>query len=93
MLIKPLSMCVCSVTQSCLTLCDAMGHKETTSLLCLWDSRGKNTGAGCHFLLQGIFLSPGLDPCSFLSMCISLYLVFYHSPRKLLAFEIRWKNK
>ena len=25
-------------------------------LLCLWDSPGKNTGVGCHTLLQGIFL-------------------------------------
>ena len=24
---------------------------------------GKNTGAGCHFLLQGIFLTQGLKPC------------------------------
>ena len=23
-------------------------------LLCPWDSPGKNTGLGCHFLLQGI---------------------------------------
>ena len=23
----------------------------------LWDSPGKNTGVGCHFLLQGIFLT------------------------------------
>ena len=23
-------------------------------LLCPWDSPGKNTGVGCHFLLQGI---------------------------------------
>ena len=32
-----------------------------------WDSPGKNTGAGCHFLLQGIFLTqesnPGLFNC------------------------------
>ena len=26
-------------------------------LLCLWDFPGKNTGVGCHFLLQGIFLT------------------------------------
>ena len=26
-----------------------------TRLLCPWDSPGKNTGVGCHFLLQGIF--------------------------------------
>ena len=24
---------------------------------------GKNTGVGCHFLLQGIFLAQGLNPC------------------------------
>ena len=29
-------------------------------LLCLWDSPGKNTGAGCLALLQGIFLTQGL---------------------------------
>ena len=27
-----------------------------TGLLCPWDSPGKNTGVGCHSLLQGIFL-------------------------------------
>ena len=32
-------------------------------LLCPWDSPGKNTGVGCHFLLQGIFLTQGLNPC------------------------------
>ena len=28
-------------------------------LLCTWDFWSKNTGAGCHFLLQGIFLTQG----------------------------------
>ena len=28
---------------------------KPTRLLCSWDSPGKNTGVGCHFLLQGIF--------------------------------------
>ena len=28
-----------------------------------WDYPDKNTGAGCHFLLQGIFLTQGLNPC------------------------------
>ena len=27
-----------------------------------WDYPGKNTGVGCHFLLQGIFPTQGLDP-------------------------------
>ena len=33
-----------------------------TRLLCPWGSPGKNTGVGCHFLLQGIFLTQGLNP-------------------------------
>ena len=32
-----------------------------TRLLCPWDSPGKNTGVGCQFLLQGIFLTQGLN--------------------------------
>ena len=32
-------------------------------LLCPWDSPGKNTGVGCHFLLQGIFPTQGSNPC------------------------------
>ena len=28
-----------------------------TRLLCPWDFLGKSTAAGCHFLLQGIFLT------------------------------------
>ena len=33
-----------------------------TRLLCPWDSPGKNTGVGCHALLQGTFPTQGLDP-------------------------------
>ena len=47
------------VAQSCLTLWDPM---EATRLLCLWDFPGKSTGVGCHFLLQGIFLTQGSNP-------------------------------
>ena len=32
-------------------------------LLCPWDSAGKNTGVGCHSLLQGIFPTQGSNPC------------------------------
>ena len=34
-----------------------------TRFLCPWDSPGKNTGVGYHALLQGIFLTRGLNPC------------------------------
>ena len=32
---------------------------QPARLLCPWDSPGKNTGVGCHFLLQGIFPMQG----------------------------------
>ena len=32
---------------------------QPARLLCPWDFPGKNTGVGCHFLLQGIFWTPG----------------------------------
>ena len=32
--------------------------------LCPRDSSGKNTGVGCHSLLQGIFPTPGIEPGS-----------------------------
>ena len=35
---------------------------QPSRLLCPWDSPGKNTGAGCHFLLQRIFPTQGLNP-------------------------------
>ena len=34
---------------------------QPASPLCPWDFPGKNSGAGCHFLLQGIFLTQGLN--------------------------------
>ena len=42
-----------------LTLCDpgAIAHQASLS----WNSLGKNTGVGCHALLQGIFLTQGLN--------------------------------
>ena len=36
--------------QSCLTL--RPHRQQPTRLPCPWDSPGKNTGVGCHFLLQ-----------------------------------------
>ena len=47
--------------QSCLTLCDPMDCSLAT-LLHPWDSAGKNTGVGCHALLQGILPTQGSKP-------------------------------
>ena len=35
---------------------------ESTRLVRPWNCPGKNTGVGCHFLLQGIFLTQGSNP-------------------------------
>ena len=42
-----------------------------------WDSPGKNTGAGCHFLLPGIFPIQGLNPGLLSISCIATRF-FYH---------------
>ena len=49
--------------QLCLTL--QFYGLYTARLLCPWDFPGKNTGVGCHALLQGKDLpSPGIEPRS-----------------------------
>ena len=37
---------------------------QPTRLLCPWYFSDKNTGMGCHFLLQEIFPTQGLEPAS-----------------------------
>ena len=50
-------------------LCSVMSYSlrpyglSLTGLLCLLGSPGKNTGMSCHFLLQGVFLTQGSNPC------------------------------
>ena len=36
--------------------------ESSLQVLCPWDSPGKNTGVGCHALLQGIFPTQGWSP-------------------------------
>ena len=59
---------------SCLALCccvlglvlsdSSQSHRlQPTRLLCPWDFPDKNTGVGCHFLLQGNFPIQGSNPC------------------------------
>ena len=48
---------------------------EHTRLLCAWNSPGKSTGVGFHFLLQGIFLTlvshPGFLHCRWILYCLN----------------------
>ena len=53
---------------------------SSARLLCPWDFPGKNTGVGCHFLLQGIFLTQGSNLCLLHSQADSLPLNLLGNP-------------
>ena len=47
----------------CVAPCNPMDCcLHPTTLFCPWGSPGENTGVGCRFLLQGVFLTQGLNP-------------------------------
>ena len=52
---------LCLIAQSCLTFCNPMDCSPPGSSI-HEDSPGKNTGVGCHALLQGIFPTQGSNP-------------------------------
>ena len=61
---------------------------QSPRLLCPWNSPGKNTGVGSHFLLQGIFPTQGLNPGLLHCRQILFYFIFYRlshqgSPRRV----------
>ena len=65
-------------------------HKlQPTRFLCPWDFPGKDTRVGCHFLLQGIFLTqrsnPGLLHCRQI-----LYWLSYKADLILFGFWLHW---
>ena len=56
-------VCVRSITQSCPTLCDPMDCSLPCSSI-HGISQARVLEWGCHFLLQGLFLTQGLSPPS-----------------------------
>ena len=56
-----LSLVLCLVAQSCLTLCDPRDCSPPGSSVHM-DSPRKDTGVGCHALHQGIFPTQGSNP-------------------------------
>ena len=61
---------------------------QPARLLCLWDSLGKNTGVGCHFLLHEIFLTQGSN--SRLSCLLHWQGGFFTTSATWEAFLPRW---
>ena len=53
---------------------------------CPWDSPGKNTGVGCHALLQGIFPTQGSNPGLLHHRQILYHLSHQGSPLRLLGY-------
>ena len=70
--LQPQSESVCE-SVSCSVVSDSLQPQELwlTRLLCLWDSPGKNTGVGSHFLLQGNLPHPSLLHCRQILYCLS----------------------
>ena len=58
---------------SCSVVADSLAPHglEPARLLCPWDSPGMNTGVGCHALLQGDLLDPGIEPTSLMSPALA----------------------
>ena len=70
--------CACMHAKSLQLYLTLQSHRLLpTGLLCPWDSSGRNTGVGCHALIQGIFLTQGSNP-PLLRFCIGRKIL-YHS--------------
>ena len=85
-LIPMCGYCVCSVMSDSL-----WPHGlQPARLLHPWDFLGKNMGVDCYFLLQGIFLTQGLNPG--LPHCRQIFSPF-EPRRKLQNFKYKWHFK
>ena len=73
---------LCSVIQSCPTLCDPMDC-SLPGFSVYRDSPGKNTGVGCHALLREIFPTQGSNPSLPHRRWILYHLSHQGSPRTL----------
>ena len=78
-------MCVCAVLSRSvmLTFCNPMNYSPPGSS-CPWDFLGKNTGVGCHALLQGDLPNPGIEPASLALLVDSLPLSHQGSPKAII---------
>ena len=57
---------------------------QPARLLCPQDFPGKNTGMGCHFLLQGIFQTRRLNP----SLLRCRWILYCRGPREALLKQV-----
>ena len=71
-----------------------MSHslRHHARLLCPWDIPGKNTGAGCHSLLRGIFLTQGSNSV-LLHWWQILYPLGTREAHKRSVVLVKWVSK
>ena len=75
--ILPLLLLSFAVVRS-LSMSDSLwlhGHCSLPGSFCPWDFSDKNTGVGCYFFLQGIFLTQGLNLVSYIDRQILYHWV------------------
>ena len=96
-----LNICVCV---SCSFVPDSLQPHglQSTRVLCPWDFPGKDTGVGCHFLLQGIFPTQGSNQVSCIAgrfftvwgiKDVNFSRVFYLAETDKLILKFIWKYK
>ena len=61
-------------------------RRQPTRLLCPWDSPGRNTGMGCHALLQGIFSTQ----LTWVSLTLGVGYLFMAAPAKRSHCSLPW---
>ena len=80
----------CAVLSSSVvsTVCNPMDYHPPGSSI-HGDSPGKNTGVGCHALLQGIFPTQGSNPGLLHCRWILYHLIHLWDPAKLESYHLK----
>ena len=86
MVLNGLCMCVC--VRACSVVSDSL--QPFARLLCTWNFPGKNIGAGCHLLLQGIF--PTHVSC-ISSIGQGIFLPLPSGKPRWMAYPIYWTSR
>ena len=87
-----ISVCVCVCVCSVMSDSSCTPWTVACQILCPWDSPGKNTGVGCHALLQGIFLTQESNPSLLHWQAGSLLLCHLRSLDQSPAFVVQWNT-
>ena len=74
-------MCVCLLSHSVVSDSETLWI-VASRLLCPWDPLGKDTGVGCHAILQEIFLTQRSNLSLYMSLALACRFFTTQLPRK-----------